>query len=651
MTAPEPDRTPPSPSVPADPTSAQALVATAAAPDPRQPRRPWRQTANLIGEYLWLITRYQFITKLPFALVILPLYRWAVTWLIASTGQSALNSSNAISVLFTPQGFAMGVLTIAIALVATATDITAFILMEGTRLKTGALPTARHALLATLTTLRYYAHPSTLLLLLYLTLVVPLSGVGFSIDYFQWIAIPNFVSDVIANSVTYSIVYVVILGVLAIIGAYGTFLFHAIALTARNPWQAYRCSAAVFHQHLWKVVRVVGGALLLTALGVVVIFTSTMVIAVSFEASNLVVFWKRFWIFFWLFHVVTFLGVVSLYAPPLLLFRLTRLFVQHQPIHPATTSAHEPTNNETAISVASALPPPATKPATKPYRKLLACMAATSLVTAFIAAPASEQLSALPEHNAIPVIAHRGGGNLGPENTVPGLEAAIDAQIPWSEIDVQRTKDGGYIVTHDKTFARLSGNAATPQALTTAEATALPVANLAHPNGPVGHINTLEEMLVAAKGRIKLFVELKGASADQQMVDDVVALVNRHGMRDQVVIVGLNDSLIAYCESTYPSFETGFIYFFSVGNIATLPADYLIMEEGEVSTARVYEIHRAGKKVVVWTVNSVDNLAEISHLPLDGIITDIPVEIQSALTDATRTYDFERILDSLFIQR
>lgn len=44
-----------------------------------------------------------------------------------------------------------------------------------------------------------------------------------------------------------------------------------------------------------------------------------------------------------------------------------------------------------------------------------------------------------------------------------GLEAAIAQGAQWSEINVQRTKDGHYIIHHDATFKRLAGEPRTAQ--------------------------------------------------------------------------------------------------------------------------------------------------------------------------------------------
>lgn len=49
----------------------------------------------------------------------------------------------------------------------------------------------------------------------------------------------------------------------------------------------------------------------------------------------------------------------------------------------------------------------------------------------------------------ISLIGHRAGGNLANENTVRGLKEAVSHGAYGAEIDVQRTKDGYYIINHD----------------------------------------------------------------------------------------------------------------------------------------------------------------------------------------------------------
>ena len=74
-----------------------------------------------------------------------------------------------------------------------------------------------------------------------------------------------------------------------------------------------------------------------------------------------------------------------------------------------------------------------------------------------------------PITSEVGIVAHRGGGELGNENTIIGLNLAIEAGADYSEIDVQRTKDGHYIINHDNDFLRCCGDPHKPGELTLEE--------------------------------------------------------------------------------------------------------------------------------------------------------------------------------------
>ena len=72
-------------------------------------------------------------------------------------------------------------------------------------------------------------------------------------------------------------------------------------------------------------------------------------------------------------------------------------------------------------------------------------------------------------------------------------------------------------------------------------------------------VPTLEDMLDASHGRLTLYVELKGETADKQMADEAVKIIKDRNMTDETVIISLKYDLIDYVESTYPEMNTGFI--------------------------------------------------------------------------------------------
>jgi glycerophosphoryl diester phosphodiesterase len=200
-----------------------------------------------------------------------------------------------------------------------------------------------------------------------------------------------------------------------------------------------------------------------------------------------------------------------------------------------------------------------------------------------------------PLETDVKIIAHRGGGNEGRENTLSGLEAAWTAGAYGSEIDIQRTKDGFYIINHDGTLKRVAGDSRKPEQMTLRE-----VKRLKIDGEPVP---TFEEMLISSKGRIVLFTELKGNTADRQMADDAVKLVRQYQMEDECVLISLNYDVINYIETNYPEIETGFLTFASLGKTAKLNCDYIGLEEESATNDAIDAIHDEGKKALVWTAN------------------------------------------------
>ena len=135
------------------------------------------------------------------------------------------------------------------------------------------------------------------------------------------------------------------------------------------------------------------------------------------------------------------------------------------------------------------------------------------------------------------IIAQQAGGELTPENSLEGLQAAIDHGCFASKIDIQRTKDDYYVI---------NSSAA-----------------------------TLEDALDVIKGKEKLFIELSGATADRQMVDDVVRIVREKRCEDEIVLVSSKYDVIDYAETEYPEFETGTLFFTGVGDVSRLNCDQI----------------------------------------------------------------------------
>jgi glycerophosphoryl diester phosphodiesterase len=251
-----------------------------------------------------------------------------------------------------------------------------------------------------------------------------------------------------------------------------------------------------------------------------------------------------------------------------------------------------------------------------------------------------------PDEISVKIVAHRLGGNLGPENTLAGMKAAEEQGTWGCEMDVQRTKDGYYIINHDDNFQRVAGDRRKSTEMTLAEIQHLRVKNRFDPRRPSAQVSTLEEVLDEAKEKgTFLFVELKGETADQKMADDVTAMIREKGMVDQCLIMSLKYPVISYEETTYPEMFTGYIYSYSYGDSADLNCDAMILEVSAATDDEVDKIHQYGKKVYVWTVDTHSRLKHFLSSSVDAIITNEVVQAEAVSASLDSRSERRRVTD------
>ncbi|MDO5066632.1 MAG: glycerophosphodiester phosphodiesterase family protein [Propionibacteriaceae bacterium] len=598
-------------------------------------RSGWRQVAAVKGgtlSDLWLYLRYQLLSKLLVAVLVMPLYRLVMDMLIASTGRTSITSGDFTSFALSLQGVGLAVVTVALLGLIVVLDIAAFVIAELARLRGVPIRTGRELLLAALRAVPRFLHPATLLFLLYLAGVVPLAGMGPRLSILSWVKIPNFVLDVVLKNPLYLSLYVVVLVVLGVLAFFLIMTVQAMFASDLNPWQAMGASMKFVKRHWWAVlVTLARGFVLLggAILGVAAILIAVLFLVILVLPENVAM--VRFSYLLFSLVLASAAGLLLLVVAPIQLRNLTRAWV--------VLNETVPTEQREDVRAADRRDRP----------RLIIAGAVAALVGVACAAVGTAFFQEIfVRDRDIAVIAHRGGGDLDAENSLEGLEAAIAAGSKWSEIDIQRTRDGAYVVNHDATFARLSGVKKASSEMTLAEIQQLSIANTFTPGQPARAVPTIEQMMDTAKGRIGLFVELKGATADQQMADDMVKLIKERGELDSVALISLDHALISYVENTYPEVITGYLYYFGVGDVANLNFDYLIIEEGVATSSKVEELQASGRKVVVWTVNTEESIDRFAGSQVDGIITDVPVKVSEGIAAKRSRDDLDRIADAVF---
>lgn len=563
---------------------------------------------RLMPHFLW----YQLLVKLLFSLIMIPLFFATVNFALQANGNHFVTNNDVLKFLITPTGILLVIIAIAIVLIGASLEICGATLISARHLQHQAPANFRQVFLSSLTLLPKMFGFGAVGIIFYLVFFSPLIGSNFGLSFLNWLKIPNFVTDVIFRTPIYLVGYLMVITATIIFSLLWIFSFHFLALTQQKISTAIRSSqqlVIVNFKSFLKAFFGFGLCWLLVVFCIIIIwslFVSFLIIKLNLEARLP----QQVVVFLLLLQQAIIIVATTLFVP-LGIFFLTKLFLQ---FYQQSITVPKIKTQSTIFDLAFKRP--------VMRRKLIIL----SFIVLII-------LSNLPlsffvkRPNQAMIISHRAGGFLAAENSLPGLQKSIDTGIHWAEIDVQRTKDGNYIVHHDRNFKRLARNSHSAQELTTTEIKQLSIYDRQAQDHKPTNIATLEEMLKLAQNRISLLIELKGISADRQMVDDLIKLARQYNMLDQVILISMKSDLIHYAETHYQNVTTGLIYYLALGDTKTFNTDYLIVEEMLADRNFIDKAHQSNKRVIVWTVND-DIIAEkYFSLTADGVITDKPDSI------------------------
>jgi len=240
-------------------------------------------------------------------------------------------------------------------------------------------------------------------------------------------------------------------------------------------------------------------------------------------------------------------------------------------------------------------------------------------------------------------LAHQGGGKEEVENSTAAFANAGRLGYRHLDIDLQVTSDGVLVAHHDDTLERLLGLPGTVADRTWAE---LSEARL--PNGePLARFDDL----LGAHPQALWNIEVKS----DQAIGPVVDAVRRHDLDRRVCLNTFSDVRMWKVRKAgaglHPAYSTPIastLWLKATSYLPFLPyrtwADATqapVRDRGiPVLDARfVRRAHQVGLKVIVWTINEVDEMERLLDIGVDGILTDTPASLKTLLEDRDQWQD------------
>jgi glycerophosphoryl diester phosphodiesterase len=240
-------------------------------------------------------------------------------------------------------------------------------------------------------------------------------------------------------------------------------------------------------------------------------------------------------------------------------------------------------------------------------------------------------------------IAHRGGGRLRPEATLPAFEHALSVGADVIEFDVHASSDGVVVVIHDDTVDRTTDGSGAVSGMSFAELRMLdagyeftPDDGQTFPYRGMGiQIPTLDEVLEAFPDQYYL-IEIK--QYEPSIVPEVLAILEAHSVLDRVIIASFQQTTIDAVRAANPELFTAMtlqemVEFYGASEQPGYrpPALFVQAPWDIVDQPLVDFAHSIGLKVQPWTVNGESQMHDLLALGVDGIMTDDPELLEAAL--------------------
>jgi len=241
-------------------------------------------------------------------------------------------------------------------------------------------------------------------------------------------------------------------------------------------------------------------------------------------------------------------------------------------------------------------------------------------------------------------VAHRGGAQLAPENTTAAFLNALTLPVDAIELDVHMSRDGHVIVFHDNHVHKRTKGSGNLLDLDLAYLRRLDAA-ARHPGGwpEPQQIPTLNEILELAKGRTKVYIEIKSSKRRRtyepypNIAEKVVELVRLASMLEQVLVISFDWMILPVIKSLEPTIETGMIVSnkvwnprnkYGIQNLIEKAREYgcewINMDYKLFTTEMPQTLHNHGLKLGLWTVNAETDMLRFASAGVDSLTSDRP---------------------------
>ncbi len=238
------------------------------------------------------------------------------------------------------------------------------------------------------------------------------------------------------------------------------------------------------------------------------------------------------------------------------------------------------------------------------------------------------------------VIAHRGGSNLAPENTLAAFKNAIELGVDMIEIDVEQTSDSVVVVLHDDKVDRTTNGSGWVDSLSYEYVKTLDAGSWFSEEYKDEKIPSLDDVLALVNGQVILLIEIKGGSETYLGIEKrTVEAIKKHNAIPWTIVQSFNEKAVERVKDLDPDIMTYYLLgrnfpeyyetYINKGNVDSqiFKYDGIAVHYSVLNANNVDSIKSTGLGVFSWTVDESADVENMIRIGVDGIITDSPDEI------------------------
>ena len=234
------------------------------------------------------------------------------------------------------------------------------------------------------------------------------------------------------------------------------------------------------------------------------------------------------------------------------------------------------------------------------------------------------------------ILAHRGASAIAPENTLISFRLGFSLGTPSTECDIHLTRDGRVVVIHDENTKRTTGQDLLIANATSEQLRQLDAGRWKGEQFAGERIPFLGEVLEVMPAGQRLYIEIK---CGVEVLPALEEILNKSGKRKQVIIIGFGLDTVAEAKRRMPDIPMLWLHSTEkekdtkkplphrlewIQDIQRNKLDGLSVDWHGVTPEFIEAVHRAGLKLVVWTVDEPEEALRQRRLGVDAVATNKP---------------------------